>query len=414
MQRDGLSVGQVVDGRYRIEEEIGRGGMAVVYRVTQVVTGATFALKAMLGALSLNGEMRERFRREAQAACMIDHPNVVRVVDVAVLENGVPYLVMELLTGESLTSTAQRRDLGLHERIQLMLPILRGVQSLHEVGIVHRDIKATNVFIMKSADGRVAGVKLLDLGIAKVTGAAQLTRTGRTMGTLMYMSPEQYRDTKVATTRSDVFSCGVLVYRIVSGRFPYRDKSEGSVAIAAATGDLVPLSEHVPLVSSMLETVIHQAMRPKPEERYRDAGAFADALEPFANEALAYQSGEAPVLADFTAGDSEATPPRHVASTSSLGLAVTTPMPPRALPEAVSPVFDATKFSPLSYPPAPLETAESPASGDARASSGEGPRGASESPSTRSNIVRNGAVAGLLVAVIALAAYAVYALVSGG
>ena len=285
--------GDVVAGKYRIEDVIGEGGMGAVYAATHTLTGKRVALKWMLPELAADEGAVQRFIREAQAAGRIDHPNVVDVYDVGE-HDGSTFLVMEYLQGETLTAAFNRGGLETRHIIQLLIPAMRGVAAAHKTGVVHRDLKPDNVFLCRSGDGSYREPKVLDFGISKVSAGdgqlnPRLTRTGAVMGTPYYMSPEQVRGSSDVDQRTDVYAFGVILYEALTGRVPFDANAYSALILEIATGTPKRLRELRPDLPKGLEDVVLKAMARDPADRYRDVDSLARALEPFA-EGVTFRS----------------------------------------------------------------------------------------------------------------------------
>lgn len=214
-------LGQVIDGRYRIEQKIGEGGMGLVYSAIHTTLGKRFALKVLRGESSRDAELVQRFLQEAQAATSIGHANIVDISDSGRLPDGSVYFVMEYLEGLSLSDTIKRRgSVPMNEAIHIARQIASALEAAHARGIVHRDLKPDNIFIVQR-DNDPRFVKVLDFGVAKVGGAAgKLTKTGMVFGTPHYMSPEQAAGNSV-DQRTDVYALGVIMYEMLSGKVPF-------------------------------------------------------------------------------------------------------------------------------------------------------------------------------------------------
>jgi serine/threonine-protein kinase len=204
-------------GRYELIEKIGRGGMGVVYRGKDTVIGRAVAVKMLISDIDVSDETRQRFFREARSAGQLTHRNIITVYDFGE-EGGRAYIVMELLTGESLTNLLSRGvKLPLEQQVEIMMRVSEGLAFAHSRGIVHRDIKPANLFV--TTDGQV---KILDFGVARIA-SSKLTRSGLLVGTPDYMSPEQVMG-QVVDQRSDVFSAGAVFYQLLTGRKPFAAK----------------------------------------------------------------------------------------------------------------------------------------------------------------------------------------------
>lgn len=271
-------VGKRLGGRYEIIEQVGGGGMAVVYKAMDTALGRHVAVKVMNDSLSQDEDFIRRFDREARAAGSLSHPNVVNVFDVG-SEGHTHYIVMEYIEGSSLMD--QIRDQGRippEEAIQIAAQVCEGLAHAHEKGIVHRDIKPHN--IMSTLDARY---KLADFGISRTTGSSTITKTGYVMGSVHYFSPEQARSKNVSY-QSDLYSLGVVLYEMVTGEIPF----DGDEAVAIA---LQHLQEPVPdprlivpdLPASLCE-VIYRAMEKSPEHRFQSAREMLEFIHSVSEE----------------------------------------------------------------------------------------------------------------------------------
>lgn len=272
--------GDVVQGKYRIEEKLEAGGMGVVYRATNLQSGGQVALKWILRRSSAASE---RLVREARAATRIDHPNAVTVFDLG-SHRGVPYLVMELLRGRSLRARLnQQRCLAPTELIEIMIPVLYGLRAAHVAGVVHRDLKPDNVYLCEGSDGTPRQPKILDFGIAKRREGSGdhvcLTGDGQRPGTPSYMAPEQFKDSSKVDQRTDLYAAGVLMYEALSGRMPFEADDDRKLERAITTKAPVPLGRIAPHVPEKLQRVVMRAMAKNPKARYPDADALIAALK---------------------------------------------------------------------------------------------------------------------------------------
>ncbi len=276
----GLRIG----GRYRLGRELGRGGMGSVYEAVQENLGRRVAVKVVLHELAEDSEVLERFRREAETAASLGHPNIVQVTDFG-HEPGEPaFLVMELLPGESLRSRLQRE--GTQDPavvVSLAMQILSALGAAHRAGIVHRDLKPDNVFLVEMP-GLGSLAKLLDFGIAKLAetkGYARLTATGVIIGTPTYMAPEQMSGEPV-DGRTDLYALGVLMYRALAGRPPFEGKAPADLLRAILGGTGTPLTSVRPDLDPRLVQLISFAMGRTPAMRFASADEMRAALEPLA------------------------------------------------------------------------------------------------------------------------------------
>ena len=257
---------------YKIVDELGAGGMGVVYRAEDVKLGRAVALKFISPQTPENAEEKARFLREAQAAAALSHPNicVVHEIDEA---DGRLFMAMELVEGESLKDRISRGPLPIEEALDVALQAAGGLDAAHRKGVVHRDIKPANVMI---EDGGL--VKIMDFGLAKLSGKTVLTKAGTTLGTVAYMSPEQARG-KEADRRSDIWSLGAVLYEMVTGRLPFRADYEQAVLYAIMNEAPAPLTALRAGVPMELERITGKALAKDPSERYQHADELAADLK---------------------------------------------------------------------------------------------------------------------------------------
>jgi serine/threonine-protein kinase len=262
--------GALVAGRYRIEEALSRGGMGAVFIARHDQTGRRFALKLMSQDLAGDAEAEARFMREARLASSLDHPAIIEVYDVGRHE-GFPYMVMRLLEGESLGTRLKRGKVPPHEAVVLLGPVLEGIAAAHGRGIVHRDLKPDNIYL-SAEDGSVAP-KILDFGISKLIDGStsqKLTRTGVTMGTPLYMSPEQVRGERDIDGRTDVYSMGVILYQMLTGTLPFQGNTYADLVLKIVSGDAPRLRERDASLPAAFEQIVHCAIATQRDERYPD------------------------------------------------------------------------------------------------------------------------------------------------
>ena len=281
----GVSAGDVLAGKYRVERVLGAGGMGVVVAAHHIHLDEKVALKFLLPAALSNAEAIARFEREARAAVKIKSEHVARVSDVGKLENGSPYMVMEYLEGCDLAALLEQcGTLPIDEAVEFVLQACEAVAEAHAIGIVHRDLKPANLFCIRRADGRLS-VKLLDFGISKLTtGDTQtnMTRTTTVMGSPTYMSPEQLQSTKHVDARSDIWAIGVILFELVSGRTPFEAEAMTELVIKIATQPPVPLRAVLAAAPEGFEQVILRCLQRDVDARYANVAELARALEPFA------------------------------------------------------------------------------------------------------------------------------------
>ncbi|KAB2884095.1 MAG: serine/threonine protein kinase, partial [Kofleriaceae bacterium] len=298
----GTVLGELV-GSYEITGKIAEGGMGVVYRAQHQLIGKPAAVKLLLPELSSNHDIVNRFFTEARAATAIRHPGIVEVFDFGYLQNGMAYIVMELLEGEPLSRRLATQG-RLEERHALV--ITRGIASAlaaaHAKQIVHRDLKPDNVFLVPDPDmpgGERA--KILDFGIAKVSeaqrGTGSKTRTGAVMGTPTYMSPEQCRGAGEVDHRSDIYAIGCILYEMVTGRPPFQAEGIGELIAAHMLMPPDPPTRHNPNLSASTEGLILNLLAKSPAERVQTAGELARLLGQGSMPAGSLQSITAPTVA---------------------------------------------------------------------------------------------------------------------
>jgi len=284
--------GEVLDGKYRIERLLGEGGMGAVAKATHLLRRAPVALKFMSPAvLALQGAV-ERFVNEGVAASQIDSDHVVKVFDVGRMPSGAPYLVMEFLDGRDLQQILAVEGGRINDpgrAVHFALQILRALQTAHASGIIHRDMKPSNCFVIDK-DGEPDFVKLVDFGISKVRTdetekASNLTRTNSALGTPLYMSPEQARSPRDVDHRTDLYAVGAILYELLSGRTPYTAESGEytEILFKIFTTDPEPLRNLRPDVPAGLAAVIHRALVRDVNIRYGSAGEMAEALAPWSD-----------------------------------------------------------------------------------------------------------------------------------
>ncbi|HEY8074223.1 MAG TPA: serine/threonine-protein kinase, partial [Labilithrix sp.] len=233
--------GYTIADKYRVEKELGRGGFGIVVRARHLALDEPVAIKILTDAGSGEADWREdsaRFQREAQATAALKSEHVVRIHDVDVLDEGLPYIVMEYLDGETLHHVLHSRGpLVIEEAVDILLQVLAALAEAHAAGIVHRDLKPANVFLTKGKAG-LQIAKVLDFGASKsdVHGSiGGLTKTGALIGTAAYMAPEQMLDAKRVDARADIWSAGMILYELVSKKMPFGDPNDPATAAAVIT-----------------------------------------------------------------------------------------------------------------------------------------------------------------------------------
>jgi len=266
--------------------EIGKGAMATVYEAEHLGLGKRVAVKKLHSHLAVDATASARFLREGRAASQIKSPHVVDVFDVGV-EQGIPYLVMELLEGADLAAVLrERRKLPVSELVDLMLPVVSAVHAAHDVGVIHRDLKPSNVFLGKGDSGEVFPT-ILDFGISKVTTGVEhdLTLSEVLLGTVHYMSPEQTRGGRNASAESDQYALGVMLYECSTGTKPFAGNSPYALMHAIVSSKVPPPSTIDPDLSPEFNQVVLRAMHRDPQKRFSSVQALGVALLPWASEA---------------------------------------------------------------------------------------------------------------------------------
>jgi serine/threonine-protein kinase len=279
-------LGSVVD-KFTIVGVLGRGGMGAVYEARHARLSRRVAIKFLLPELARNREILRRFENEAKAAGQLEHPNLAAVTDLGRSEDGAPYLVMEFLQGEDLSKLLRRiGPLPVCRAIDIVLQACWGLAVAHKAGIVHRDLKPENLFLAEMGDGGDF-VKVLDFGIAKLRSpdGSFVTSTGTTFGTAHYMSPEQARGAAEVDERTDVWSLGVVLYELLSGRKPFEGDQFLHVVHQILSVEPPALASLRPGLPPALITAVARAMAKDAAGRFRTIQGFADALSPFGTRA---------------------------------------------------------------------------------------------------------------------------------
>ncbi|MBE5801284.1 MAG: Stk1 family PASTA domain-containing Ser/Thr kinase [Clostridiales bacterium] len=264
--------GMVFAERYKLEEFIGQGGMSLVYRAVDIRTGHSVAVKILKSEYNSDKEFLERFQREAQAASLMSHHNIVNLLDVGV-EGEYRYLVLEYVSGNTLKDIIRQRGrLNAATAIQVSVRILSALQHAHDNGIIHRDIKPQNVLI--HSDGHV---KVADFGIARMTNAFTISKGDTVVGSVHYSSPEQATGSVVEAT-SDIYSAGVVMYEMLTGRVPFVGDTPVSVAMQHINDVPPHIHEFAPETPPAVVAVVMKALAKAPVDRYQSAREMADAL----------------------------------------------------------------------------------------------------------------------------------------
>jgi len=275
--------GEVLSGKYRIEQVLGEGGMGVVVAATHLQLDEKVAIKLILPEAARSRDVVDRFLREARAAVKIKSEHVVRVSDVGTLDSGMPFMVMEYLTGHDLAHVLQASGpQPIPVAVEYVLQACEALAEAHSMGIVHRDLKPANLFLTKRADGSPC-VKVLDFGISKIEVGNQksMTSTSAVMGSPMYMSPEQMKSSRNVDARTDIWALGVILYELLAGVPPYDAETVPMLCVKVMQEPPPPLRAARPDVPPALEAVILRCHEKDPEQRFRHIGELAEALAPF-------------------------------------------------------------------------------------------------------------------------------------
>jgi len=265
-------IGQTIS-HYKILEKLGEGGMGVVYKAEDTKLGRTVAIKVLPRTFGvLNDEEKARFYQEARAASMLDHPNIETIHEIDEHE-GETFIVMGYVEGSTLREKIQRARLKLSWIVNIAAQIAEGLQAAHEKGIVHRDIKSDNIMVTPRGQ-----VKIMDFGLAKLKGAGRLTRTGSTVGTIAYMSPEQAQGLEL-DQRSDLWSLGVILYEMLTGELPFGGVHEAAIMYEILNKDPKPVETLRPESPKELASVVHRLLKKNPMERVSSAEEIVSELK---------------------------------------------------------------------------------------------------------------------------------------
>jgi serine/threonine protein kinase len=263
--------GTTFAGRYQIIEELGRGGMGVVYKAQDTKLKRTVALKFLPQELTHISEVKERFMREAQAAAALDHPHICTVYEFDETEEKT-FISMAYIEGESLKKKIESGPFELNEALRIAIQAAEGLQEAHKKGVVHRDIKSANIMVTEKDEA-----KIMDFGLARVTGTTLVTKEGMTMGTIAYMSPEQARGEKV-DQRTDIWSFGVVLYEMFSGQLPFKGDHDQAIVYSILNEKPKPIMDLHTEIPMSIEQVVAKALEKNPDERYQNIDELLDDL----------------------------------------------------------------------------------------------------------------------------------------
>jgi hypothetical protein len=296
-----IQVGSIIGGRLRVDRFLGAGGMGVVVAATHLELDQRVAVKVLHDELAANPTIVARFLREARAVANLRTDHVCRVFDVGRLDNGAPYIVMELLEGSDLGAAVARGPVSPPFAVDYVIQACIALAEAHAAGVVHRDLKPANLFVTRRADGSPM-LKVLDFGIAKAATAAEakLTHTASTMGSPGYMSPEQIKSARDVDLRTDIWALGVTLFQLLAGRMPFAGTQLTEIAVNITTAQPAPLD-----VEAGLRAIVLRCLEKEPERRYPDVAALATALLPFGGPSAARfvqdVTGARPISAPITA-----------------------------------------------------------------------------------------------------------------
>ncbi|MFK7985134.1 MAG: serine/threonine protein kinase [Sandaracinaceae bacterium] len=276
-------IGKVLKGRYRIEEPLGEGGMAVVYRAQNTLVERPVAIKIMNANLASDVGLKERFRREAKNAASVAHPNIIDIHDHGETEDGTPFLVMEVLDGQPLDDIILQGPMAAEMVAVIGVQVAKGLARAHDFDVIHRDLKPENIFITYASDGSLSVPKLLDFGIARSMHDSRLTNAGEIFGTPQYMAPERVTSID-AGAPADLYALGVIFFEMVTGRLPFESDDLPGFFIKHLQDAPPRPRDLVPRIPAALEALILALLSKKPEERPVDAHAVVKLLEPLVPE----------------------------------------------------------------------------------------------------------------------------------
>lgn len=284
-------LGTVLAGKYSIVRRIGEGGMGIVYEAMHLRIKQRVAIKMLLPDVMEIPDVVSRFEREARASGQLKSTNAARVLDVEVTEGGIPYMVMEYLEGSDLSAELERRQqLPIVEAVDHVLQTCNAMREAHRLGIIHRDLKPSNLFLT-TIEGRPT-IKVLDFGISKLEDdrEARVTGTQATVGTPLYMSPEQIRSAKHVDARTDIWALGIILFELLAGKTPF-EGSTTAAAVAICVDEPPSLRSFRPDVPPELEAIVMRALAKDREARFQSVEAFAVALMPFAPGSTSFAPG---------------------------------------------------------------------------------------------------------------------------
>jgi hypothetical protein len=307
-----LEVGQIIDGKYRVEGLLGQGGMGAVYAGLHLHIDSRVAIKVLLPEVTQSPEGNARFEREVRATGRIGNDHILRVYDVGTLPDGSRYMVSELLEGETMASRLKHGALSARAAAELTVQLLDGLAAAHAAGIVHRDLKPDNIFLLPQKRGQNDFLKIIDFGVSKFQTedpqSMSMTTTGAVIGTPYYLSPEQARGQKDIDARSDLYTVGVIMYQAVAGQVPVRADSFNELLFKIALQPPPPLTHDVPGVDPAFSALTAKAMAKEREARFQDANEMREALEAWLGGAVRMQAGRTAAPGAWVGNETVAAP----------------------------------------------------------------------------------------------------------
>ncbi|MBQ4364546.1 MAG: serine/threonine protein kinase, partial [Oscillospiraceae bacterium] len=269
------NIGRKLDGRYEITELIGVGGMADVYKATDLMENRVVAVKILKPEYSENEEFLRRFRNESKAIAVLSHPNIVKIYDVGFTDE-IQFIVMEYIDGITLKELLEQQGvLRWKDALKFVVQILKALQHAHDKGIVHRDIKPQNIMLFP--DGNI---KVMDFGIARFSRIDGKTLSDKTIGSVHYISPEQAKG-EMTDERSDIYSVGVMLYEMLTGRKPFDGDTPIAIAVKHMQETAIPPREIMPSIPESLEEIVLHAMERSPARRYQSASEMINDISAF-------------------------------------------------------------------------------------------------------------------------------------
>jgi serine/threonine-protein kinase len=285
-----LNPGDIIEKKYRIVRLLGEGGMGAVFEGENVRIKRRVAIKVLHSAIASDPAVARRFQQEAQAAGHIGNEHIIEVLDLGELPNGDHFMVMEYLDGEPLSGRIKRLGrLSPEQAVPLFKQILAGLGAAHDAGILHRDLKPDNIFILNEKGGQQDFVKIIDFGISKfqpLAGELKMTRTGTIMGTPYYMSPEQASGAREMNVQSDIYAIGVILYEALSGAVPFDAPTFNQLMFRIVLSEAAPIEGVVPDINPAFATIVKKAMAREQAHRFASCHEFRAALEAWSKQGV--------------------------------------------------------------------------------------------------------------------------------